>query len=422
MTDVEWAERFLGRFALPLVHGAAVQVGMPLGARGARRLQAAAAAGLDNTATAAALSAAREERLRALVPAAAAPQLAEDPAGVLLLAALHDLLFLHHPAATSLSQRQVELLHGGIRGLCARAAARLPSDATELPESGDQAGVPTGGAEPRRVREAAAQLLGRHSLLGGVFRLWRADTRAPTLWGEREYRGMVPPPQRLRALLGRAQRALPARRAVRLLPEILLQPESAAVLRALLAASPLTALLPPPGCGLEPELGAQAGWLRIPVVARLVVAHYLSLGAGAAVAAAGGAVSAVLQKRRRGLASGDLMTLLCLVSHLHLSLCVAAQPLPTADASEEALRSCALYAVVAERWPLLSAPHDVLSDPRLSVRLQVYVQACRAAAGPMRVRTLDELCLDALAAGPGTGEIPASPRRKEPDDVTRSRT
>ena len=69
-------------------------------------------------------------------------------------------------------------------------------------------------AEPRRLALAAQRLLGRHSLLVGLFRLWRADTRAPTWWGERDYRGVAPPPARLRALddevsrLGAAQQAL----------------------------------------------------------------------------------------------------------------------------------------------------------------------------------------------------------------------
>lgn len=418
MTELEWAERFVSRFALPLVRGETVQVGAALGWRGVKRLQAAVAAGLYRTELGEALTAVREQRLLELVPAIGAACRGEDPAEALLLVGLHDLLFLHHPAAVRLSQRQVELLHGFIRKLGARAAAQLPGDAVALPEPGAKAFVPQSGAEPRRLAQAEERLLGRHSLLAGVYKLWRADTRAPTLWGEREYRGMMPPPQRLRALLGRAQLALPARRRVQLLPELLAGPESAATLRGLLAGSPLTALLPPLGGGLSPELGPQAAWLRIPLVARLVVARYLALGPEAAVAAAGSAVGALLQNRRRELPSGDLMTLLCLVSHLHLCLAVSEQSPPPANMGEEALTSYALYAVAAERWPLLSAPHDVLSDPRLGPRYNAYVQACRAAAGPARLQTMDELCLDALAAGPG--DKPAPPSHEEPDVVTRA--
>lgn len=422
MTELEWAERFISRFALPLVRGETVQVGGPLGFRGVRRLAAAIAAGLYGTTAGEALATAREQRLLELVPAIGGACRGEDPAEALLLVGLHDLLFLHHPAAARLSQRQVELLHGCVRTLGARAAARLPRDAVVLPEPGAQALVPKSGAAPRQLALAEERLLGRHSLLGGVFRLWRGDTRAPTLWGEREYRGMMPPPQRLRTLLGRTQRALPARRRVQVLPELLLAPESAATLQGVFAASPLTALLPPVGCGLAPELGRQAAWLRLPLVARLVVARYLALGPEPGIAAAGSAVSALLQKSRRDLPSGDLMTLLCLVSHLHLCLAASTAPLPTAHATEEARTSYALYAVVAERWPLLSAPHDVLSDLRLGPRYNGYVQACRAAAGPARLRALDELCLDALAAGPGpgTGEKSAPPSHKEPDVVTRA--
>lgn len=420
MTDLEWAERFLGRFALPLVHGAAVQVGVPLARRGAERLLAAISGGLDGTVAAEALAEARQRRLLELVPVISAPRLFEDRSAALLLVALHDLLFLHHPAAARLSEHQAALLHGFTLQLIGRAAAQLPRVATRLPETGGEARLPTGAAEPRRLALAAQRLLGRHSLLVGVFRLWRADTRAPTFWGERDYRGVTPPPARLRALLGRARLALPERRHVRLLPELLARRDSAVAVRALLAASPLTALLPPVGVGLLPELAGQAAWLRLPAVARLVVARYLSLGAGPAVAEAGEAVGALLRQRERALLSSDLMTLLCLVSHLHVCVALSETPLPAAELAGPAADSYALYAVVAARWPLLCAPQDVLCEPRLNARLQTYLLACRAAAGAARLRELDELCLDALAAGPTTGENPAPRTHEEPDVGTRS--
>ena len=104
-----------------------------------------------------------------------------------------------------------------------------------------------------------------------------------------------------------------------------------AAVRALLAASPLTALLPPVGVGLLPELAGQAAWLRLPAVARLVVARYLALGAAPAVAEAGEAVGALLRQRERTLSSSDLMTLLCLVSHLHVCVALSETPLPAAS-------------------------------------------------------------------------------------------
>ena len=151
MTDLEWAERFLGRFALPLVHGSAVQVGVPLARRGAERLLAAISGGLDGTATAEALAEARQRRLLELVPVISAPRLFEDRSAALLLVALHDLLFLHHPAASRLGERQAELLRGFTLQLIGRAAAQLPRVATRLPETGGEARLPTGAAEPRRL-------------------------------------------------------------------------------------------------------------------------------------------------------------------------------------------------------------------------------------------------------------------------------
>jgi hypothetical protein len=114
------------------------------------------------------------------------------------------------------------------------------------------------------------------------------------------------------------------------------------------------------------------------------------------------------------------MTLLCLVSHLHVCAALSEAPLPAADATGASTDSYALYAVVAARWPLLCAPQDVLCDPRLNARLQVYLLACRAAAGAPRLREFDELCLDALAAGPATGENPAPRTHEEPDVSTRT--
>ena len=410
MSDTQWAEQLLQRFVLPLVHGAALQVGAPLGRRGVKRLLSAIAAGLDGTPVAQELAQARQLRLRALLPAASVPRLADDRAAALLIIAVHDLLFLHHPAAARLSQRQTELLRGFALQLGARAAAHLPTAATALSPSASAANPTNGPTErPDRFGPATERLLGRHSLLAGLFSLWRADTRAQSFWGEREYRGVVPPSPRLRALLGRAPLVLPGRRQVSVLAELLAQPESAAVLLAVLAASPLTALLPPVGCPLLPALAEQARWLRVPTVARLVVARYLAKGGELAVAEAGGAVSGLLRQREPRIPSGDLMTLLCLVAHLHVCVALSEAALPTATAAGTARDSYALYAALQAHWPELAAPRDVRADPRLSAQLLCYVTTCRSVAGPALVREFDELCQGALAALP-----------KEPDVAIRS--
>jgi hypothetical protein len=406
MTDLEWAERFLGRFALPLVHGAAVQVGVPLARRGAERLLAAISAGLDGTATAEALAEARQRRLLELVPVVGAPRLFEDRSAALLLIALHDLLFLHHPAAARLSERQAELLHGFTRQLIARAAAQLPRVATRLPETSGEARLPTGAAEPRRLALAAQRLLGRHSLLGGLFRLWRADTRAPTLWGERDYRGVAPPPQRLRALLGRAQLALPERRHVRLLPELLARRDSALAVQALLGASPLTALLPPVGVGLLPELAGQAAWLRLPTVARLVVARYLKANVQALVAYARDHATTFVAAERALLGTDHAAVGGAMARHWHfpsaIAVAIAAHHTPEAEPPSLVLDAVVVANVVAKSIGAGRGAEgtNFAADPaafdRLGLDFPAFGRVCLATEAALR----DLAAVRATASGP----------------------
>jgi hypothetical protein len=393
MKATAWAEQFLGRFVLPLCRGGAVQVGEPLLRRGADQLLTAAAAGLDDTPTGTALAAARQRQLRALVPQAGAPRLAADPSALLLVVALHDLLFLHHPAAARLSERQTAQLQALVLRLADKARAGLPTAAVALPISAASTEALTriaSSVEPSLPPLATARLLGRYSLLAGLGSLGHPDPAA-----------LPPPASPLRALLGRAPAPPPASPRISALGELEARPSSALALRALLLASPLSALLPPAGSALAADLGAHAAWLRLPVIARLVVARYLARGAIAALSEAGAAAVALLVPPPKATLDAapppaDLMTVLCLVSHLHVCAALAGGALPSADTGAASRDSYALYAALAAHFPVLAAPRDAVADPLAGQRLLDYVRACRAAAAPGRVRELAERCHAAL--------------------------
>ncbi|MFO0573390.1 MAG: hypothetical protein U1A78_05295 [Polyangia bacterium] len=379
-----FAEDFLRRFLLPLVRGGEVHVGRPLLARGAARLLAAVDAGLDGTPAGEELLVARRRALAALVPSASPPLLGADRTALLLGVALHDLLFLLHPDAARLShERTATILSATIR-LGQRARAELPRAATELRPG---PGALLLGAPTPRVRQASLLLLGRHTLLGRLPELVRTDALVESPRGEQRYLGMDPP-ARPRWLFGGA--AEPAERVqVALLPELLRLDEGrgAAALLSLLGASPLTDLLWPRRPGLPLRLDEHAAWLRLPLIARLVTGRLAELGTAAALALLGGELTRLLQRRPR-LPLADAMTLVCLHSHLHALAAVERKPPPV-----EAPESCALYAVIYRRWPLLAAPRDVLRDPRLRPRLDEHARACRELAGPAPVQ-LAEILLD----------------------------
>jgi len=374
MSETAWAEELLDRFVIPLILGAEVHVGAPLGSAGALRLQAAAAHGLDGTQGGETLRSARQERLLALGWSAGAPSLCEDSSALLLLVALHDLLFLAHPDASRLKPEDLLGVGRGALLLCRRASLDAVS------------------------AEAALDLVfGRHSLLGRLWELGRDDVRRSSRRGVQVYKGMRPP----RRWLPGSDTPDEVQR-VELLPELVgvASGLGAEVLRALLGKSPLTGLLEPVRGQLVPGLTldwvAQAGWLRQKAVARVVVRRCLELG----LHTAGPALASVLQELLASACSAaaeasprrDLCTWLCLISHLHIVAHVLTEAaLPGADSSTALLDFYGLFAALSVQRPDLAMPPDALADPLLRARLEQHAQRCRDLAGSARTRALAAL-------------------------------
>src|SRR5688572_17138297 len=117
MSDTAWAESLLTRFVIPLVDGAEVHVGAPLGEGAAERLQRALVNWQETSATGQALQAARRAVLVEIGFADDPPRLSDDVTLPWLLVGLHDLLFLQHPESSRLKPAARAALLGAAHGL-----------------------------------------------------------------------------------------------------------------------------------------------------------------------------------------------------------------------------------------------------------------------------------------------------------------
>lgn len=395
--DLTAAESFLARFVLPLVQGGELHVGAPLGVRGAQRLLDAAHAGLDGTPAGERLQALRLRRLQPLTPAPA-PVLLEDRSALFLLVALHDLLFAVRPEAEALGERALPVWRSAL-GLIGRARDVLCGQKLRQLDAPPRQSASVPPAHDLRERQALPRLLARHSLLAGVWTLQRADVHRSSRWGQAELRGALP--AQGTGLWARLSKVEEAVTMTACLPELLAHPHGGTAARALLTASPLTALLEPPAPE-DDDTGARfllplLDWLRFPQVARLLARHYLAWD-GAALGRALGPVAAA------GLcepaACAQLGTLLRLFCHIHLLRAVAELPPPPSPGllTPAAIDFYALLPVLRAAWPALAAPPDLTRDPALDARAAAYADACRALAGPERLAALTARC--ALALGP----------------------
>lgn len=382
MSDTAWAENLLERFVVPLSLGAELHVGAPLGLRGAERLGAAIAQGLDGTQLGEKLQLVRQTQLLALGRSLPPPRLMDDSSIALLLVALHDLLFLAHPDAGRLKPARLLAVARSAEHLCkeVRLCAAPATDKLDV-------------------------LFARHTLFGRFFELSREDLHRPLPGGEKVYRGMSPP---RRFLFARQPSAFASVR-VAIVPELCAACEGAGarIIRALLEASPLTDLLFPVRDALAPwvpfSLLAQAPWLLGPAVARLVVQHYLGLGISTVGKVLAPELLAAVRRQielppAAGSASSlrSILTGLCLVSHLHLAAhVIALLPLPVraiAQAPDAALGDFyGLFAALYLQRLDLALPRDVKSDPRLRPRVEEHVERCRMLATADRMRELATL-------------------------------
>lgn len=433
MTEQALPVAFLPRFVLPLLQGGEVHIGAPLAPRLTKALTDDVASALDATAEGQLLSQLRHQHLLRLHPLVSPPLLADDTGALMMLVALHDLLFLLHPESSRLSHVQHRQLVRWTELRALRAAAQLPVASVSTIESPQSSSA---GTPPAKEHPSSAQLqdllLGRHSLLGCLPQLTRRDLRVTTWLGEHTYRGMVP----RAGFFGGRQRRRPAQESskeqeqvteVALWAELqgLSPADGGLVLPALLKASPLTALLltlPAHGpltltAGLQDALvdclSEHVRWLQLERVARLFLQRLLAGGVDAAVALMGSVMVALLRRqaeKRLAVSGTELGTLLCLHSYLHVCLALRQRTLESSSqvrASEPAgyADAAALFVVVRAGWPQLSAPGDVVADPALLVVLDGYVQRCRARVSLQYLQELQQLCARALNSA-----MPEAPR------------
>lgn len=232
---------FLRCFVLPLCEGGEVHVGRPLGAAELAVLLKETELELHEENRL--LSEARARILRALWLYRV--EATWDEVSAKLAAAIHNLLCLSHPDLGGRSRRA--------------RIDRFTASLLALPSPADP-----------------EELLRRHSLCLGVLELTRLDVELDTWAAVYSFKGQAPP-RRLLRWKG-LRRVRETRRTVSWLAEETLAEAQLELLRALFAASPLTALLSPTRPRPALELGGLAGYLRWPVVARLCVHTYLELG------------------------------------------------------------------------------------------------------------------------------------------------
>lgn len=347
MKDLDWACGFLGRFALPLVSGGQVSVGVPLLQKGSERLLRAVSMGLDGTTLGTALSQARQRQLAELGVHIEVPPLATDRESVRLLSSLHDALFLFHPRGRELGESRRA-------GLLQQVRRQLVTAAETLPEP---------GADTARSGVALTMLLGRQSLLAGLWTLRPATAQRPVPGSSSTIESDV--------------LAVP------------IDADARPLLRYLGMACPLLLLLrPPPG---PLQLLELLPWLQLSQVARLFVNTQLRHGTALAVRRIGSALSQVLDGARSGterLPGDELQTLLTVHSLIHLRAAITEGTPPPED--EQHRDALALYATVSRVWPSLAMPQDVRSDERLAKQVLRYQQSCIELAGSERLRTMHE--------------------------------
>jgi len=399
-----FSEQFFDRFALPLLRGGEVAIGRPLGGRGMRRLLVElASADLGGEHLSALVSAAQDRLLAMGIPPPGGPRLFDDPGALLLLAALHDLLFLARPEAGGLRPAlRAALLHE-----IATSLQPLVPEPSELSEPDDPLAPdrPSAIAESEQAAAAAqrdAHILMRHALAEPLFRLQRLDRRRRTWLGEQLDRG-VP---------GRAGTTVPSGEDGLELtslcwPELplVVGGQGTQVLGALLAASPLTALWyprPPSavgGQGLALDLRQLAPLLRRRHLGRIVCRRYLALGLSVVAQVLSGPLVALLgQAASDDGARRDLQTWLGLCSHLHwLSYVVFPSSSGLTAAIPES--ETPFFALFASLWlsaPQLARPADLAVDSSLYQRAAAHAESCRAAVPPIVVSHLQGLLTRAL--------------------------
>jgi hypothetical protein len=265
---------------LPLVRGGEVLVGEPIDAEGLAALGDPDAPGRQGALG----SIAEARRSVAEAVCLAPPPFELDPDALALAVALYDALFLTHPDARSRSEK---------------ARARV----AEFAEACARLSPPPDGAS----------LLARHTVLHALFRIVRMDHRVSFWAGAREFRGQPPPKRILR--WGHLRRVRVEDHRINWHRQGGLPLPARAILRRLLASSPLTDLASP--LRGEPALSLEAGapFLGDAEIARFLCAEYLGVGLSRIYGVLGTALAAFLRTHP---APADARLVLAFLTHLHI--------------------------------------------------------------------------------------------------------
>lgn len=384
---------FLQAFVLPLVRGGAVQVSEPIAADEAERFA------MDLPHASEALVAVDEARAEALADLVVRPpSLVLDADEVYLAAALHNVLFLVHPDADSVTVSR-------------RARARVAETGRRL------------AAQP--LTRSRRRVLARHALLHNVFDLTRTDFKVSWWTGSAEFLGQRPPSR------------LTAWRGVRRVREevmsagyadLLCSDEATPIMAILLRRSPLTQLL-----AWHPQAPA-LHWedavflLRDPELARAVA--YAALAPASPddqVAAPARFAAAFEQMLERNPDDADVRAVAAFLVHLAALLAFAevrqrdpagrSALLTTVLAPERAgkrPRGLATFLALPNALqsvdPRLAEPPGLAGDPRLARRWQAHRAQVADGVGEAVIETLvgrlqRRLGRLALAAAPGPTTI-----------------
>lgn len=384
-------EQFIARFALPLLHGAEVTIGRPLGLRGAHQLtgeladQPAARAALDE------LSAACQGHLLALgIAPPAVPRWAEEASPLRLLLALHDLLFLARPEA----QKLRPALRTAILSELIAALPPLPIEKFLAPDE-------LSSLDSAVTRDhLEGEILLRHALIEPLFRLRRHDVQRKTWLSESIDRGLDDA-----HLPAEADGVLVNTLCWLELP-LVVEGQGERALQELLAASPLTTLwqlrLPPAiaGAAAVSELRQHAPLLRRRYLARILCRRYVELGLSTVAEALSAPLLALLQQAVRDPeARQDALTWLGVVAHLHwLAFILFPDRVGFTSALPEG--ETPFFALFASLWatsPGLVMPADLAGDSGLHARAGAHAERCRAVVPPILLQHLQQLLTRALA-------------------------
>jgi hypothetical protein len=361
---------FLEGFLLPLVTGGALHVGEPISEEEVAVWEQELGHASD---VAEAIDGMRGAIAQELV--VSPPPILLGAADLRLGAALHDMLVLLHPRATSWSGRRGRA--GILQSAQALADVAAPAD--------------------------RAELLGRHALLHKIFAITREDTSVKWWSGKAQFHG-APPPRRLTRWRD-VRRVVETKTTVSLV-DLLAKEDARIVLADLVAASPLTDLL----CAARPYPP-----LALPEVAPVLADAELARAAAyrivdppdvAALAAIGAAWEQMLDQAVAAPAIVAAST--AFLVHLGALLAIA-EATPRATATDldtpshvvgDLLGAGAPWLAAADAAeladPRLAAPPGIRDDRRYDRRWEAHRAQIRAALGDDVIRRLGERLTGAL--------------------------